>query len=156
MDIIIGIGEYAVLSNQDDGIKTYALATCVAVTAYSPLKRVGGMIHIALPYITDIELSKSRPGYFATTGIPLLINLLCNKFGCLKEELRIDIYGGADSINRKDVFNIGKRNINAVENVLSSLNLKIHRAEVGGLISRTIRLDILTGCVQISTQPINI
>lgn len=156
MDMIIGIGEYAISCNQEDSIKTYALATCVAVTAYSPLKRVGGMVHIALPYITDIELSKSRPGYFATTGIPLLINLLLNKFGCLKEELNINIYGGADSICRKDIFNLGKRNINAVETVLSSYNLKIHRAEVGGLISRTIKLDILTGIVQISTQPINI
>jgi chemotaxis protein CheD len=154
MGMVIGIGEYAALGNKGDRIKTYALASCVALIAYSPLKKAGGMIHIALPYITDKELSKSRPGYFATTGVPLLINLLCCKFGCTKEELKIGIYGGADSINQQDVFNIGKRNIEAVKDVLSSLGLKIYKTEVGGNISRTIELDISTGCIEISTQPI--
>jgi len=156
MEIVIGIGEYTISNNVQGSIKTYALASCVALTAYNPSRKVGGMIHIALPYITDVKLSKARPGYFATTGVPLLINKLCNEFGCVKGELIINMYGGAESINKRDVFNIGKRNIVAVKDVLTSLNLKINHAEVGGIVSRTIQLDISSGRVEIFTQPIRI
>ena len=47
MDKIVGIGEYAISNRREDIIKTFALASCVAVTAYSPSKGVAGMVHIA-------------------------------------------------------------------------------------------------------------
>ena len=113
------------------------------------------MVHIALPSPTGMD-SISRPGYYATTGVPLLINKLCNKFGCHKGELMIHIYGGADSIYKNDIFNIGKRNIEAVNYVLSSLNLKIYHADVGGTLSRTIEIAVEDGDIKITRQPIRI
>ncbi|MCX7708982.1 MAG: chemotaxis protein CheD [Clostridia bacterium] len=155
MEKIIGIGEYTITNGAEDRIKTFALASCIAVTAYSPSRRVAGMIHIALPSPTGSD-SVLKPAYYAITGIPLLINKLCNEYGCLKGELKIQMFGGANSISDHDMFHIGKRNIETVANVLSGMNLCIYNAEVGGKVSRTIEFDVATGNVNIFTQPISI
>lgn len=155
MNIAIGIGEYAVSKDENDKIKTYALASCVAVTAYSSLRKVGGMVHIALPSPIGF-VNTHKPGYFASTGITHMINKLCEDFGCTLGELEIGIYGGADSINKEDIFRIGKKNIEAVTNLVNTLQLKIKQIDVGGVYSRTIEMDIATGITKIIYQPITI
>ncbi len=156
MQIIIGIGEYAVSNSGINTLKTYALASCVAVTAYSPTRKVGAMIHVALPEPTTFEDGFSRPGYYATTGIPLMMEKFCMRYGCLKSELQIQIFGGADSVSDRDIFHIGRRNIEAVIGTLGNLNLRIQNAHIGGRVSRTVEMDLKTGEVAISTQPIGI
>jgi len=157
MDKIVGIGELAISDNKNDIIKTFALASCVAVTVYCSKKNAAGMVHIALPSPSPSgNNGRTRSTYYAKTGVPLLINRMCAEFGCSKHELEIRLYGGADSIRNDDVFNIGRRNIEAVKKVLSSLNLKYHTAEVGGIISRTLEMDVASGKIKIFTQPLNI
>lgn len=74
MDRIVGIGEFAISNNKSDIIKTFALATCVAVTVYSPLKNIAGMVHIALPSpALPGDDSKTRPCCYAITAVPFLI-----------------------------------------------------------------------------------
>jgi chemotaxis protein CheD len=155
MEIIVGIGDYAFSDRMADTIKTFALATCIAVTAYSPLKKAAGMVHIALPSPAETE-SVKRPGYYAATGIPMLIDTMCKKYGCFKSELDIHIYGGANSINNMDIFDIGRRNIEAAANILNNLNIRVRNADIGGTISRTIELEVASGNIRITTQPINI
>ena len=70
MELVVGLGEIVVSGREEDKIKTFALASCVAVTAYSPLKKVAGMIHIVLPHSFDLRDYKERPGYFAESGLP--------------------------------------------------------------------------------------
>lgn len=122
MDLIVGIGKYAVSNNKNDKIKTYALASCVAVTAYHPKNKIAGMVHIALPSPNLADEDTTRPCYYASTAVPLLINKICLDFGCPKDELEINFFGGAKSIRNNDVFTIGEKNINAVKNALNCLN----------------------------------
>ena len=63
MDRIIGIGEYIISDDPEDSIKTFALASCVAVTFYNPFIHLAGMVHIALPTPMDLEEAQRRPGY---------------------------------------------------------------------------------------------
>ncbi len=156
MKSIVGIGEFAVSDNSIDTLKTFALASCVAVTAYSPLRKRGAMIHVALPNPGSAADASAKPTYYATTGIPIMIDRLCSQYGCTKKELEIQIFGGAESINKHDLFHIGTRNIKAVLNTLQKLNLDINKAEVGGKVSRTIEMNTITGDINISTQPITI
>jgi chemotaxis protein CheD len=149
----IGIGEYDVSNEQTDTIKTFALASCVAVTVYCPKNKAAGMVHVALPAYTGNEVPRNC-GYYASTGVAALIGKICRNYGCIKEELIIQMYGGASSMNGNDIFKIGEKNIMAVMKALSGLCLKIHKAEIGGYISRTIELDVATGSVKMSTLPI--
>lgn len=154
MEHVVGMGEYLVTDKEDDIIRTFALATCVAVTAYSPMRRAAGMIHVVLPAPMDHKDKTERPSYFAETGIPLLINAMCRNFGLRKEELQIQMYGGAESMLPQDIFNVGKKNIDAVKYALLNMGLTICKADLRGNESRTIAMDVKTGSVEVHRQPI--
>jgi len=155
MDKIIGIGEYSISKNVEDVLKTFALASCVAITAYNPILRIAGMIHIALPTPTDREDGKRRPGYYATSGIPLLINKMGKEFDCKIEDLQIKFYGGASSIREDDYFKIGPRNLAAVRATLANMKLTVMEAQIGGTVSRSIEMDVRTGSIIMTTLRIN-
>jgi chemotaxis protein CheD len=150
----VGIGEYMISKDSTNTIKTFALSSCVAVLAYHPIKLVAGMIHIALPSPTESSFIKDRPAYFASTGVPLMLREIHTKYGCLPGELIIRIYGGAKSVRANDFFHIGERNIKAVKQVLSGLNLRIHKEDIGGFVSRTLEMRVNTGIVKVIEQPL--
>lgn len=154
MQKIVGIGEMVVSNNIEDTIKTFALASCVGVVAYSFSKKVGGMIHIALPKPFNSKEGDTRCCYYASTGIPRFINLMCKEYGCIKGELTISIYGGANSIRSNDIFNVGRKNLQAVRNILNEMNLKFNDTETGRNVSRTIELNVLSGQVKVLYQQI--
>lgn len=153
MDKVVGLGEIVITNNTDDTIKTFALASCVGVTAYSEQHHLAGMIHIVLPYRPESSDSNSSPSYYASTGIPLFIRRLLQK-GCRKNDLKINIYGGANAAQQKDYFNIGKRNLAAVEAILERYGINYTLVDVGGRISRTLIMDVSSGSVKVNTLPI--
>lgn len=154
MELVVGMGEYLVTDREEDVIRTFALASCVAVTAYSPFKKAAGMIHVVLPAPMDLRDRLERPSYFAETGIPLMFNAMYRKYGVKKEELYIHMYGGADSILPQDIYKVGKKNIDAVKYTLLGMGLMIRKADLRGSESRTITMDVRTGSVDVYRQPI--
>jgi chemotaxis protein CheD len=156
MNHIIGIGDYAITSHAEDTLETYALASCVGVTVYSPAKKVAGMMHIALPNDFGIKEDILRPGYYATVGIPFLIKEMQYKYGCFKNELDIQIFGGALSIRENDFFNIGAKNLEMIKKIFLYTGVNYKLTDVGGYMSRTIKMDAATGAIKIYTQPIKI
>lgn len=151
---IIGIGEMAISNNTNDKIKTFALASCVGITAYSLQRKVGGIIHIALPNPSRIEDIDTRSCYYASTGLPLFINKMCRDYGCAKTELIISIFGGANSIMKRDAFNVGQKNLEITKKILNEMNLRINFSETGENVSRTIELNVATGAIDIWHQKI--
>lgn len=117
---------------------------------------IGGMVHIALPKPYSIEERDNRLCYYASTGILTLINKMSKYYGCLKGELNISLYGGANSIRNDDVFNIGRKNLEVSRRILKDMNLKFDERETGKNVSRTIELDVCSGQVTISYQDIKI
>jgi chemotaxis protein CheD len=156
---IVGIGEFIISNNMNDIIKTHALSSCVAVTLYSPTRKIAAMIHIALPYYnTEIQFEYENVNkfYYANLGIPLLISKMCNDYGCFQNEFIVNMYGGARSIRDYDYFNIGERNIEAVKDVLDRFNFRYNDDHIGGKISRTLEMAVDTGEIKIITQPLKI
>ncbi len=156
MELIVGIGDYHISNQKEDVLKTFALASCVAVTVYCPLKMASGMIHIALPEAVDDSKNNIKPGYYATTGIPLLLKAMEESYGCKKEGLLIELFGGANSIKENDVFLIGQKNLQAIKRILDHDNLAYTLVEVGGFVSRTIEMNAITGDIKLMTQSIRI
>jgi chemotaxis protein CheD len=154
MDRVVGMGEYIVTNTEDDILRTFSLASCVAVTVYCPIKRAAGMIHVVLPYPFTEKDKKNRPSFFAETGVPLLVNEICRKYACGKGELCIELYGGADSVLKQDIYGIGKKNIDAVKKALHLMGLTVRKEDLRGTESRTISMDVKTGAVEISRQQI--
>jgi len=155
MDKIVGIGEYVISNVPEDFIKTFALSSCVAVTFYNPFIHLAAMIHIALPTPTNLEEAKRRPGYYATSGIPILIHKLCCRYGSQRKDLQVKLFGGAASLKTDDYFKIGPRNIKSVRETLSEMDLKVVDAHIGESISRSITMSVLSGDIEIVTLPLN-
>lgn len=157
MNKVIGIGEYAISDDVKVAIKTFALSTCVALTVYSPVKKVLGMVHIVLPS-SEIRVNKkgTGPAYYADTATPMLVNRICYRYGCKEEELRLMLFGGALSVQGNDIYNIGSRNIEAVNSILKGMNLKVCYSDTGGYKSRSITADVATGTVKVKYRPMTI
>ncbi len=155
MDRIIGIGEYIITDDTDAVVKTFALSSCVALTLYDPNKKVLGMVHIALP---NSEIKKNgiiaNPAYYADTAIPLLIHKACLGYGCTKDRLELRLYGGAQSIRKDDVFNIGIHNVDMVKLMLKQMNLMLCYSDIGGNRARNVVADVATGTVRVVYQPL--
>lgn len=153
MDLIVGMGEYIVTDKEEDVLKTFALASCVAVTAYSPAKKAAGMIHVVLPNPFSERDRAERPCFFAQTGVPLMIDAVCRRSGCSRGELLIHMYGGADSAVKRDIYNVGNENIIAVKMALFQMGLLICKADLRGNESRTISMHVKNGSIEVQRQP---
>ena len=106
----IGIGHIKASATPGDEIKTYALGSCVAVILYDKKSKIAGMIHLALPDSSvNTEKAKSLPGYFADTGLPLLLKEF-KKLGGDRKTTVIKIAGGSSIMDENKTFDIGKRN----------------------------------------------
>jgi chemotaxis protein CheD len=154
MDKIIGIGDYAISNDPADVLKTFALASCVAITVYNPILHLAGMVHIALPFPANQEEAELRPWYYAASGIPLLIDKMTWEFGSRRENLQVKLFGGAESQNSEDYFKIGSRNVKAAQEIISRMDLRIAKAQTGGTLSRSITMSVQTGEIEMTTLPI--
>jgi chemotaxis protein CheD len=152
MDLIVGMGEYIVTDKEEDVLKTFALASCVAVTAYSPAKRAAGMIHVVLPNPLNERDRAERPCFFAQTGVPLMIDAVCRRSGCGRDELLIHMYGGADSAVNRDIYNVASENIIAVKKALFQMGLSICKSDLRGNESRTIFMYVKNGSIEVHRQ----
>ncbi len=145
---VIGIGEWAVSENKNEIIKTFALGSCVAVTVYCPANHIAGMAHIALPAGGPSAERLSRKAYYATTAVPLMLGEIFVR-GCIKGQLIIKLFGGANSQKANDRFKIGPQNIKAVQTILKDLGLSCDARETGGLCSRTVQIEAATGTTSV-------
>lgn len=150
-NINVGIGEWAVSTEASDTLKTYALGSCVAVLIYDSKTRVAGMIHVALPESgVDQERARVQPGYFADTGLPLMIEEM-KKLGATRAHIWVKLAGGSSVMDSVGLFDIGKRNILAVKKQLWRSTLGPIAEDVGGTISRTVSLSVATGETTLSS-----
>ena len=50
--LIVGIADLKTSANAADVVITYALGSCLGITAHDPVARVGGMVHVMTPSST--------------------------------------------------------------------------------------------------------
>ena len=146
MKHIVGVADMVISAKCDDQIITHALGSCLGITVYDPVAKVGGMLHVMLPLSSiDTKKASENPYMFVDTGVPRLF-LECYKLGAQKQRLSVKVAGGASTGgDREDFFQIGKRNFVALRKLLWKNGVLIDAYEVGGTDSRTISLDIATG-----------
>jgi chemotaxis protein CheD len=152
MNKVVGLGEIVISNDPSDNIKTFALSTCVGIIAYCAKKQIAGMIHIVLPERPRNSETDTLPSYYASTGIPIFIQNLLNA-GCKKGEISLKIYGGSKK-KVKDHFNIGTRNLESVEKLLSEMEFSYSLEDVGGSFCRTISIDVSNGKIKMEKLPI--
>ncbi len=154
LNTVLGIGEWAVSNRPDEVLQTFALGSCVAVIFLHYPSRAVGMVHISLPDSRiNPALAEERPGYFADTGISIVLEAFQQLLGYgrdLKKGMVVKMAGGASVMDAQHTFKIGLRNSLAARQILQERGLEPVAADVGGDFSRTVTVSLKTGQVQIS------
>ena len=149
--VVVGVGDMGVSNNPQITLSTYALGSCVAVVAYDPVAKAGGLLHLMLPDSTiSPSKAQSQPAMFADTGLPILFRSMVGlraDFG----RTRIFLTGGANVLCDADTFRIGERNIIATSDYLSRHGFVVRHTAVGGTINRTVHLNVATGDITLKT-----
>ena len=152
MATVVNISDAKTSSNPGDVLATYSLGSCIGLTLYDPINRVGGMLHYQLPSAAmDPARAKERPLMFADTGFEMLLNRLLST-GAVKKRLKVKIAGAAQILDDGGVFNIGRRNHAAIRKVLWQHGMLIDAEDVGGSVPRNLYLRIADGQVTVRSH----
>ena len=149
-ELKVGIGDMK-FSRGEGRIITYALGSCIGITFYDPVTRLGALLHIMLP--AQFEGKDSNPFKFADSGIRETLRKL-KIFGMVKSRMVVKIAGGAKmfEISGNSSFgNIGQRNAESVKKVMAQEGICIAAEDTGGNYARTMLLDLATGDVIVRT-----
>jgi chemotaxis receptor (MCP) glutamine deamidase CheD/CheY-like chemotaxis protein len=138
---ILGMGAYDITDEPGRILKIFALGSCVGVALFCPPKPIIALAHIVLPSSnTDLEKAKNLPGYFADTGIAVMLERF-NSMGCPNSSIVAKLAGGAKTtVDIGDYFGIGQRNAVAVKASLLKRGVKVLADDLGGSISRTVHV----------------
>lgn len=149
--IVIGMGEIEVSRNTSAVLACIGLGSCIAVCAYDPVSRVGGMVHIVLP--DSGGKMEDALGKYANTAIPLLLQRLADQGGA-RSRLIVKYTGGAQmalTLGVTAVFDTGARNLVSVKAALAQEKIFPVASATGGNKGRTVRLYLDTGKVMVKT-----
>ena len=152
MTIVVNVSDAKLSADLEDVIATYSLGSCIGVSLYDPVKRIGGMLHFQLPSSSiDAARAKQLPTMFADTGMDLLLKQM-EKHGADRKRMKVKIAGAAQMLNDAAMFNIGKRNHAAIRKVLWQNGMFIDGEDCGGNAPRNLYLKIADGEVILKTQ----
>lgn len=142
-EIDIATGEVGVASGEAV-IVANALGSCVAVIAFAPDVRAGGIAHVMLPGKAPRGYAAERFRYAADAIDELLCRLA--HYGARRESLAVFLAGGGNVLMRDD-DTICAANVSSVQAILGEKELEVHRGALGGTVRRRVRLLLPSGTV---------
>lgn len=150
--VIVGVADMAIARESQGHLVTYALGSCIGLSAFDPVAKVGGLLHFMLPQPAEQTDPKDlKPYMYATTGIPLMFRKLMEA-GARKDRLILCAAGGAEIINDAGVFAIGKRNRTILRKIFWKDGTVVAAEDTGGGLARTMTVNLSTGEVRIRTR----
>jgi chemotaxis protein CheD len=147
----IGISEYKIEEAPAE-LVTYGLGSCLGITLYDPVLKIGGLAHTLLPQPKP-GMDVSRPGKFADTAIRLMFDDLLAR-GAVLERLEAKLFGGANmfaALQEWSGESIGQRNITTAKKTLTELGIPLAAEDVGGNFGRTLVFNLESGKVTVKS-----
>lgn len=149
---VVGIADMAVSDVPGETLVTYSLGSCVGLSLYDPVARLGGLLHSMLPVCSlDRTKAASRPEMFTDSGVSLLLQTLFD-LGATRADLVAVVAGCSQTMDSDHLFRIGERNHTVLRKLLWKNGILIAAEEVGGNVSRTMRLEMATGRTLITAE----
>ena len=143
--IKVGMADLNICKSPDI-ITTLGLGSCIGLTLYDPVTKIGGMVHYMLPNSTQMR-NNSNIAKFADTGIDELLKQVL-RAGANRTRLVAKIAGGAKMFSvsgSSNVSNIGERNALAAKAKLRQLRIRLIAEDTGLNYGRTVELHCETG-----------
>jgi len=149
--VIVDVADMVVSADPRDVLISYSLGSCLGVTIHDPVAGVGGMIHCMLPLSrTDRDKAAQKPCMFVDTGMMVFLEKLFD-LGLRKKRAVVKIAGAARTLEKSGLFRVGERNCAVLRKILWKNGMLIAAEDVGGDITRSIRLEIDSGRFYIKT-----
>ncbi len=149
--IVVGMADMNICKDPDT-LTTIGLGSCVGVTLYDKVTHITGMVHVMLPYSTQMRENANR-AKFADTGIVDLLNGMIRQ-GAKRTSIVAKMAGGASMFSfstSSDTLKIGQRNAEACKAVLAKLSIRILAEDCGGTYGRTIEISSSDGILLVKT-----
>ncbi len=99
MEVKVGIGGDYAVAKKTGIISTYGLGSCVGITLYDRLNRVGGLLHALLPESARYG-GRGNPAKYVDTGLELLIKDMM-KLGASPRRLEAKLFGGGAHVHQR-------------------------------------------------------
>jgi chemotaxis protein CheD len=118
------------------------LGSCVSVCLWDIKMKFGGMNHFILPLWNGTGLASPK---FGNIAIEVLIDKM-KLLGSHKENMVAKIFGGASMLNsQSQTYNIGMRNVELAQSMLSTAGINIIASSIGGVKGRKVLFNTNTG-----------
>ena len=143
--IKVGMADLKV-AKAPDTLTTLGLGSCIGLTLYDPVKKVGGLVHYMLPDSTKLK-NNTNIAKFGDTGIRELLKQIL-ALGANQRRLVSKIAGGAcmfETSGLSSIGNVGARNAEQAKLVLKQLGIPLIAEDTGLNYGRTVELDCNTG-----------
>ena len=148
--MVIGLAQLGVVKYPKT-ISTLGLGSCIGVTLYDKIHKIGGMVHVVLPEGAPGEKNRAK---FANLGVDALLQEML-KNGAARNALVAKMAGGAHMFGgvnpSSDILKVGDRNAAQVAMALMRLRIPIQARDVGGQYGRTIVLNTEDGSLFVKT-----
>lgn len=139
--LVAGIGEMVLSSSPDAHLVAYGLGSCIALAAWDPTSKVGGLAHFMLP---SGPANNSSPVKFIDTGLDSFLKALEAKGVVLSRSI-LKAAGAAAMLTIGGGLAIGKRNAESMQSALAERRLSLSASALGGNAGRTVQLEVATG-----------
>jgi chemotaxis protein CheD len=142
--------EMKISRNPVETLVAFSIGSGVGIAVHDPVCGIGGMLRFLLPDASRANGINPTivPFMFADTGIPAFLDeLYAQDVRC--DRLKVVIAGGAHILDQNGAFDIGQKNLVALKTSLDAYNLRIYHENTGGTSSRTLSLEIGSGCSSI-------
>lgn len=161
-DVVINTGEFH-FSSGNVRIRTL-LGSCVAFTAWHPVRHVGGMCHYLLPAgRSSSETQRHIKGTFADEALEMF-EAAFRSCGTQASEYVVKMFGGGSMFPEgfpasgsthsyappgatEPCFDVPSRNVIEGRRMFESKGMVVVAADVGGACSRRVMLDLWSGNV---------
>lgn len=139
--MVAGIGEMVLSASAESHLVAYGLGSCIALAAWDPRTKVGGLAHFMLPNGTA---NNGSPVKFIDTGLDTFLSAL-EQQGAVISRCTLKAAGAAAMLSVGGGLAIGKRNAETMESALAERGLRLTATALGGNTGRTVQLDVGDG-----------
>lgn len=143
--IKVGMADLKV-AKAPDLLTTLGLGSCIGLTLYDPVSKIGGLVHYMLPDSTKLK-NNSNIAKFGDTGIRELYKQMIAA-GANPRRLVAKIAGGAKMFEVSGLSNVGhvgERNSEEAKIVLKELKIPLVAEDTGLNYGRTVVLNCEDG-----------
>jgi chemotaxis protein CheD len=140
--IDVNTGQVAVRRG-DIRLRSMAIGSCIAITAYDPKTKTAGLAHIMLPDSAPEKSDKKTK--YAFNGIDQMLREMIES-GSAIDDIEACLVGAGNVLQKKD-DTICKNNIRSIAAILLEKNIPVRASVLGGQERKSVLLDAQTGCV---------